>query len=185
MASDLLINGETTVQVIGAAGSAIATLQELGLTEDQIRITPRWRHRDMNVDDFGTEIPPDVMWMLADCLIRMTLVYVDRAILNAVLKESMCGGAALGSLKAAGTPMGGGEALKSTENHYIELRLTPAAPVIGRQWTFPATYLAEQPYEEPLGVERSLVKLTFRAIPFVPFSAGAELLSTGATLWTN
>ena len=31
MASDLLINGETTVQVIGAAGSAIATLQELGL----------------------------------------------------------------------------------------------------------------------------------------------------------
>mgnify|MGYP001608992929 FL=1 len=108
MARDFIINGETLVKVKGSSSSSISTLSELGLAEKEVTISPRFYHSEMRADDFGPNIPPEVMWMLADVQIAMTLVHFDRAVLEACISESM-GGSTFGVfLAGAGTPMGGG-----------------------------------------------------------------------------
>lgn len=178
MARDFSINGETLVLVKGMQGTFLSHLQELGLSDSQIRITPKFSHKDMHADDFGPDIPPDVMWMLAEVQIAMTLIHFDQAVLEAVITESMCG-VGFGVMQAAGTPMGGGVARFANGNHYVGLNLT--SPVLGKPWRFLTSLLTGPPVEIPLGVEASIVQLNWRAIPYAPPTA--ELLSAGKVLF--
>lgn len=193
---DIQINGPTLVLV--KFGSQI--LQEeseedpgpnvalqLGLAEKGIRIIPRFVHRDVFADDYGPDIPAEVLWMLADCTIQMTLVHYDADILDICLSESMGGSSTgeAGILAGAGMPMGNGQDFFAKNNHYISLNLT--SPVLNNPYRFPSSYLSERPMELPLGTKRSLVELNWRAIPYrqPPQSPSFELVSSGSILWDH
>lgn len=203
MARDFVVNGETLVKVsfgdhIPAGFSNIAesatNLCELGLASEGIRITPTFHHLDVHVDDFGPDVPAEVLWMLADCTVQMTLIHYDRNVLDLCLAESM-GGALVGSpgppggnfryagtMRAAGAPMGAYRTLRASGNRFIGLNL--ASPVLQLPWRFPASYLAVTPAEIPLGTEKTQVKLNWRAIPYAT-GGGGEIRSSGVVLFDH
>lgn len=181
MARDYVISGETLVRVKGNPSSAIASLSELGLAEKEVRIVPRFIHQDVHTDDFGPEIPAEVLAMLADVTIRMTLVHYDKSILDTCLAESL-GGGTPGVMPGAGVPMGAYSAVTTGNNHFISLNLL--SPQLNFPWRFRAAYLANTPAEIPIGTERTLAVLTWRAIPYAfPPSSVGEIQSKGTILW--
>src|SRR5437879_5338107 len=119
MGRDYRINGECLVQVkfgahlpagqygLGSSGSA-TNLSELGLASEGIRIVPQFNHSDMRADDFGSKTPADVLWMMGEIAVHMTLVHYDLNVLDVCLAESMGGigpnsVGLLGGFPAAGT----------------------------------------------------------------------------------
>lgn len=172
MARDYFINGETLVTVDD---------QELGFTDQQIKIHPRFYHQDLHCDDYGDQVPPDVMAMLAEAWIDMTLVHFDPAIVDYAIRFSMGGASTAGLVAGAGTIMGGA----TDRGNFMKLKL--ASPVGGKPWTFECAYLAESPVEFPIGTERSLVVLKWRAIPFWNFTGASvvDIKSNGITIWSN
>ncbi len=173
------------------------------MASEGIRITPRFSHLDIHADDFGPEVPPEVLWQGADCEIRMTLVHYDSAMLDICLQQAMGGARQIvppigptGIFGPIGTPMGSLLPLLASGNFYMSLNL--ASPVLGMPWHFPACYLTGPPVEIPLGTERTLAVCIWRAIPYVStFTSGmtltssgsldtisfSEILSSGAILW--
>lgn len=139
-----------------------ASLWELGLTSDQIRVIPKYFHQDRLVDDYGPNVPAETTWYLGECQIQMTLLHYDPVILEACVAESMCGKE--GFMVRAGRPMGQGKPLFASGNHYISLNLL--SPVLNYPWHFPSAYLADMPMTVPLGTEKSAVVLNWRAIPY-------------------
>ena len=176
MARDIIINGECLVLVRGGANIPLWAngAQQLGLAESNITITPRIKHKDINVDGYGPDVPADVMVNLADAMINMTLIHFDNTVLDVCIAESMGGltqtqffGLPVlyaGALPPAGTLMGGLNQLYASGNHFMSVTLT--SPVLGFPYNFPACYLAEHPISYPLGTKRSAVKLNWRAIPY-------------------
>lgn len=189
MARDFIINGETLVKVKGAEGAFTNDgPNELGLTVDQVTVVPRWKHLDILADDFGPDIPAELMWNLADVIILMTLIHFDEGVLDRCMAQSM-GGAkddngvlyAAGIMAGAGRQMGAMKALFDANNHFISLNLL--SPVLNRPWRFPKSVLAENPVQYPLGVEKSAVKLVWRAIPYQVVNEDTEVKSAGSILW--
>ena len=178
-------------------------LWELGLSSEAVTVSPHFVHRDIYTDDYVDRVPVDIMWMLVDCRIRMTLIHYDRQILQYCLSESMAGGGFIepkpvnasghatridGTLAPAGTLMGGSKQIFQSGNHFVSLNI--ASQVGGLPSRFRACYLAETPIEIPLGTERSLAVLNWRAVPFPRYSgaltnAGSELISSGIILWDH
>lgn len=185
MGRDYVIYGETMVKVKGMDGdtSPLASLQELGLCDGEIRITPNFYHKDINCDDFGPNVPAEVMFNLADVTISMTLVHFDDAILDACINNSMAGSSD-GTLAGAGTLMGNNKATLGNGNFFISLNLVSTQLGTIR---FPTSYLAVQPEKLPIGTKRSLVELNWRAIPYKNLGSSAtptEPISKGAILWS-
>lgn len=185
MARDFQINGQCLVYVKGCSSSAIGNLSELGLTTDQIRVTPVFRTRDIDVNAWG-DVPPEIQFKLAEVRISMTLVHFDYDVLNACLTESMAGAPALGQLPMAGARMGNNKArfgANPNGNHYIGLNLT--SPVGGRPWCFLYSMLTNPPVDIPLGTDRTAVVCNWRAIPYTqdPWNGGNG--SYGVALWTH
>ncbi len=194
------INGAALVMVKGNGAFAtpssptVAVLHELGLSKDQIEIIPKWKHEDIFIDDFGPNVPAEVMWMLAEVTIRMKLIHYDRTVLKACIIESM-GGGTEGVMQPAGLPMGGGVAVLQPGNHYISLGIL--SPRLNDPWRFRATYLDSQPLEIPVGTEASVVYCSWRAIPYTLAGDGyfvtgsqndpapGELISSGTVLWDH
>ena len=172
------------MKVKGRATSFLESLKELGLAVDSIKVSPIFKHRDIHCDDFGPDIPVDVMWKLAECHISMTLIHYSVNVLKACVNESMAGSDD-GTLAANGTLMGAGKQNNNAKNHYISLNLL--APILEDPWHFPAAYLSDRPVEYPLGVNVQTVVMSWRAIPYVAYSLGApqtsELKSKNAVLW--
>lgn len=185
--------------VKGRADSTIGSLQQLGLADSPIRVSLSFRSLDIHVDAWGN-VPAEVQNMLTEARIHMRLVHFDRAILDVCVMESMAGAPAIGAMRRAGARMGnnlprfapGG----SLGNHYIGLNI--ASPIGNLPWRFWYTYLAEQPMIFPLGAERSLVDLAWRAIPYttdpwgtgnIPGSAQPSTVpgtgAEGAVLWDH
>lgn len=206
MARDFQINGEAMVQVKGGAHTSllgpdyrIDTAQELGLSSEQIRISPIIHHHDLRTDSFGPNVPAEVLWMNAEVRISMTLVHFDRKILDTCLAESMGGLPAAnlvaGELAPPGMPLGGYKQLYASGCHFMSLGIT--SPLQDLPYRFIACYLAQNPVEIPLGSERSLVQCNWRAIPYVVPSENEvgggtplpprfkELICSGATLWDH
>lgn len=193
MARDYRIAGETLVIVKGGAhlvsgsvGRGIADGRELGLSADAIQLSPRFIHQDIKVDDFGPQIPADVMWNLADITIRMNLVHYDREVLDVVARESCGGGRGLwGVLAPTGTIMGGNKFIFSSGWHYMSLNLRTNDDF---SWRFRAAYLSVPPIEIPLSTRRSVTQLTWRAIPYREptslFNPG-EIVSSGVVLFDH
>ena len=162
MTRDIFINGESLVTVRGSASSAIASVQQLGLTSDRIRITPNYNHLPVNADAWG-QAPFEMQFMLATVSLSMTLVHFDRTILAACQQESMGGSASEGQLTRAGTRLGSNASLFAAGNHYISVGIT--SPQAGQPWNFFFCFMTGPPMEFPLGTERSLVVVNFQAIP--------------------
>lgn len=187
MARDFLINGETMVSVKGPQGSAIASISQLGLSLSPIRVTLDIRHRDIVLDAWGGEIPADTQFMLAAANIAMDLVHVDRDVLEACVKLSMGGAGGVGNLEGqlarAGQRMGGGLARFAAGNNYVGLNLS--SPVLTLPYRFYFTYLTGTPLEIPLGTEKSIYSMNWRAIPYTqdPWNNGVG--ATGTFLYDN
>lgn len=164
MARNIFINGETMVYVKGATDTALATLQELGLSDAAVNVIPEIFHQDINVDAWG-RAPIDIQILNSVVNIGMTVVHFDATILQACLALSM-GSLTLGAVGRSGVRMGGGLARFAPGNSLISLNL--ASPVGQVPYRFFAAYLTGPPMEFPLGVERSIVRLNWRAIPYTP-----------------
>ena len=162
MARNYFVNGNTLVTADGS---------ELGIAESSVSITINPKHLEIKVSTFGPDVPPEVQAMLADANIGMVLVNFDIAVLNTCIRKSMAA-ATLGTMQIAGTLMG-------ANSHFVSLRI--ASPTGGVPWTFPSCYLTGSPITWPLGNERSLVSLNFKAIPYVADPAS----SANAVLFTN
>ncbi len=165
----------------GQFGASITGFSDLGLCVDQINIQPTFRHHDVKTDAFGTDIPIDQQFMLADCTIRTRLVHWDADIMELCLRESTAGGfdptgtGPAGILANAGSIMGGGcpaaipgiPFVPASGYHYVSLNILPS-PALPNSlpWRFPASYLTKTPVIIPLGTGRSIVDCTWRAIPY-------------------
>jgi len=84
--------------------------------------------------------------------------------------------------------MGNGRPLLTSGNHYLSLNLSAVKPAT--PWRFPACYLADRPIEYPLGTEKSVAVLNWRAIPYGPqFNPNdgslREIVSSGTVLWDH
>ena len=168
---------------------AVAKFHELGLASEGIKITPKFVHKDIHADDLGDEVPADVMWMLAEATVSMTLVHYDRDVLRACVVESMAGGGGVagaqlfdGTVAPAGSMMGRGAIRLISGCHYISLNI--ASPVLNEPWRFLTTYLADRPVEIPLGTQNMMALLNWRAIPYAPL-IGGEAHSSGAVVWDH
>lgn len=165
MALVIFENGPTLVQVKGHAGTAISSLSQLGTSEDQVTWSPRFYHDDVIVGGtYGPNVPVDCQFMLSDAFITMNLVYYDQSVLEACIQEANAGASAFGTMVRAGTLMGGQFSRFASGNHFIGLNLT--SPVEGKAMRFLAAYLTGQPLNYPIGPKRSIVQLTWRAIPY-------------------
>ena len=152
------------VYVKGNVASAIPTLTELGLAQDQIRFRPRNRHRDIQVNAIaGGEVPNDVQIMGLDAMVTMNLIDFDDAVLNACVSEAM-GGVGFGGVTRAGIRMGGRLPRFAAGNHYIGLNI--ASPQQAKPYRFYYAYLVDNFAEYPLGVEAQVVPLTWRIVPY-------------------
>lgn len=180
MARDFWINGESLVAVKGPVGSLIGSITELGLTVDQIRITPDFRHKAINVDAWG-EAPPETQFMLATVGIQLDFIHFDRTILDECLRLSMAGAPAIGQLPRAGARMGNNSPRFSATNNYIGLNIT--SPVGNKPWRFFYTFMTNPPMQFPLGTEKSVVTTSWVAVPFTtdPYQGG--LGAQGQALW--
>lgn len=162
MARSYYINGNTQVLVDGS---------ELGISDGQITISPMLFHQDIKIDDFGPDVPGLILWQLGEARVRMTLVHFDSAVLDTAIRKSMAGG-------TLGTMVGGGTPLTSS---YQSLRIT--SPVKGKVYVFPTAFV-EDKVDIPVSNERTIVTLTWRAVP-KPVEQSGEPLSAGAVLWQN
>lgn len=163
MAANYQVNGNTLVTVDGS---------ELGLTEAPINISINVHHLDVMIQTFGGNqgVPGDVQQMLADATITMALVYFDPSVLDAALAKSIGGGN--GTMPVAGQLMG-------QASKFCNLNLS--SPTGGKPWTFPSAYLTGTPLNYPIGNERTVAVMTWRAIPYKSNPATAA----GAILYTN
>lgn len=189
MARDLFINGPTLVGVKGNVNTAVANLTGFGLSDMPIRVSLNSRHMDVNVDAFGGEVPFEIQYKLTDVNINMTLMHIDRDVLDVLIMESMGGAAAIGTLTGAGSRLGNNVARFAANWHYVSLNIS--SPVGGKPWRFYNAYLTGQPMEIPLGTERSIFILNFRAIPYCqdPYAAGDDAEpgdgAEGYVLWDH
>ena len=186
MSRSYYVEGEAMVLVKGRSDSTIGTLSQLGLCSDSIRIQLDYKHLAIDVDAYG-QVPPENQAMGMMARIDMTLVHFDYTVLAACVQEATGGAPAEGQLAHAGALMGNGLARfapgGAAGNHYIGLYIQSA---IGQQpWRFYYTYLANNPLTWPLGAERSLVRLTWLAVPYSadPWNGGAG--SYGVVLYDH
>lgn len=175
MARGFVVPGATLVRVKGSSASGIDTLSELGLTSDEIRVSLRFAHTDLKVNDYG-DAPPDVKVEPLDATIRMTLVHYDRDVLRYCVMESMGGATTEGTLVAGGRLMGGYNAPFEANCHFISLNLVTENSA--DEIRFRAAYLTGPPVEIPIGTKASLVSLTWRAIPYASAANQSSSLPT-------
>lgn len=181
MSRSFFLNGQTLVLVKGRSDSTIGSLSQLGLTSDQIRITPVFRHTDITVNAWG-DAPPEVQFKLAEVRVSMTLVHYDNDVLQTCITESMGGAPDFGALPNAGAFLGNGLPRFSPGgllgNHYIGLNLT--SPVGGLPWRFLTAYLTNPPVDIPIGTDRTAIVCNWRAIPYTtdPWTGGLGSLGT-------
>lgn len=188
MARDFQINGEALVEVLGATGTAVSSIQELGLAEGPIQVTLNGRHADILVDAWGGAVPADVQWMLADAFITMNLIHFDREILEECLRLAWGGGGGTTSTDGVlaragvrlGAPVGGPAAARFAAGwKYVSLNIS-APQSSSYPWNFRNSYIHGSP-AYPLGTEKSVVQLQWRCVPYTrdPYGDTTQGGSTG------
>ncbi len=182
MSRTFYISGESLVSVKGAVNTPIGTLTQLGLSDTQITVTLDSKYLDIPVNAWG-QVPPEVQYMLSEAQIDMTLINFDPNVLETCVQLSMGGAAAVGQTARAGTLMGGGVPRFAAGNNYISLNIY--SPVAQRPWRFYTTYLSRPPFTWPLGTERSIVRLNWRAMLFTVDPWNNGLGAAGAILYDH
>ena len=180
MARSLHVPGEAMVAVRGASDSSISARINLGLAASELKITPVFKKLDVNVNAWG-DAPVDVQHMLDEVRISMDLVHFDRDVLDELIRLSMGGGSAvIGEVNRAGTLLGNNTARFAAGNRYVSMYIS--SPVSNKPWRFFYAYLADNPVDFPVGVQRSIVNCNFRAIPYTndPWGGGTAQPNTVA-----
>lgn len=173
--------------------SGLASVIQLGLSQDAIVITEQFQQDDIGVDAYGntpSPNPPDLQVFGAQAMIDMDLVHYDVGVLQECIRLSMGNGiqGSEGLQGRAGTLMGGNQALYGPQNFYISVGISspaPQSPIGGVPWFFPTAYLWNQPVVYPLGTKRSVVRLRWRAIAYSidPWNGGTG--SLGVPIYTH
>lgn len=189
MPRTIYINGESMVQTLFPAGSTISGISQLGLTVDAIEVVLQVHSEPILVDAYGKGNPIDEQVFGGEATIMMNLVDFNPTALAECVRLSfpVFGGAgttAEGALGRAGARRGGGAATAAgAGSSYIGLNIT--SPVAGLPYNFPAAYLRDEPYRFPLGTERSIVRLTWRALAYQLDPWGGGTGSLGAILYNR
>jgi hypothetical protein len=170
MARDYQINGQCLATVSNGS--------ELGLTEAPVSMSFNFTHDEIQVNAWGGRIPPALQFMLSSVDIRLSLIHFDRAVLEEAMRISMGSAPAIGQMPTAGQVM-------KQPSDFVQLTLT--SPVLGVPWNFPATYIVGTPVEWPIGAEKSVIQVSFRALPIPaggdPYQGGVG--SKGTVVWTH
>lgn len=180
MSRRYIIYEECMVMVkIGAS-----TPVELGLTSEPIHIAERLYHHDINIDDFGPNIPAAVLTMGGDVTIRMTLVHYDPDVMDDCIAQAKGRSDGFpGVLGAVGTPI-----FSRPRGLGIRLNLIPLKE---KPWRFFSAHLDGNPLEIPIGTERTLLAANWRALPnksadFIEYRGNVgEIRSAEAIIWDN
>ncbi len=157
MAAAFEVNGAATVTFGGSL---------LGLTIDGAEYTITPYFEDCIVDSFGSRVPGDEQCMLATARVDVEIVYFDPSVLQTCLK---IGGAAYGTMPAAGTLMGAGSFYKpiviggSNGATFNSCRLMAGGPI-------------------KKGTRRTTNRLSFLAVPYDGSKIGSS--SAGAVLFS-
>lgn len=188
MARQYWVNGETMVYVRATFDFQDTQVFELGLCDGPIRIQPRFFHEDLKADDYGDQTPADIRCLAADCTISMNLVHFDRIVLNRCWMLAMGSPSVFGQIGPVGRIMGEGKG-PGARNLFVRLMLVPLN--LQTIWRFPAAYITGQPLEYPLGTQRTVANVTWRAIPYMLPSSDyrqsyyKEVVSKNAVLWDH
>ena len=189
MARAFYVNGESVVSIkagghvqspVSMSGSATVLL---GIAEGPIRITPVYHQEGIHTDSMGPRMPVEIMSELAEMKISMTLIHFDRDILDVCVSEGLCGydvNDETSSRDKAGFLMGNNLALLASGNHFLKMGIE--SHVAGKPWRFEAAYLDGNPFDFPLGTDRSKLLLNWKAISYV--TMGAEgVLTVANPIW--
>lgn len=195
MARDWFPNSETMVYVQGAVGTDIEDVSELGLTDGPVRIKFLTKHKEIFVDDYGPDVPAELLGMASEARISMDLVHFDFLVLAECIKASYGGPPNEdGTMTGVGWPIGCGLPYSPEDpvdarfvNRYVRLSIaTLVPPGRGRlPWTFYSCVLTGEPVEIPLGVERSIFRVNWRAIPYSPPADDGSISSNNAILFDH
>ncbi len=184
MPRNWFVNGPSLVKVKGGDHWATGTLSgksnvalELGLAVSKIRVAPTLYRENLKADDYGKNAAPDVQWNLANVTVHMTLSHYDDNVLSLCRQDMMAVPGALnttlfglptldGTAAPAGTPMGKGLPMFFSGNNLISLNIL--SEEYQNPWRFKSCYLADTPFDYPLGMTNSEVILTWTAIPYQP-----------------
>ena len=179
MPRDFFINGESLVLVKGRSNGPLASLQQLGLAQQTIQVSWQTQYDDFTLDAWGN-VPAEVQVRLGIVSISMALIHFDPDVLEACVRESQ-GGAALGCVTSASQRLGNNSARFSATNYFIGLNIV--SPVAGRPYRFLYTHMSSSPVSWPLGTQKSIVQLQWRAIPYTTDPYGGGLGATAAQIW--
>lgn len=161
---DFHINGPALLSVRGPTGSSIAgTTYELGLSEGQVEVRPVFNHSALQVNAWGLQ-PADQQWMGATVDITCGLIHFDASCLEEIVRLSMGGGTSFGQMGRAGVRLGGGVIRFAVGNNYFGLNIT--SPDDTRPFRFFFCYLPDPPLSWPLGTEKEVINIRFRAVPY-------------------
>lgn len=138
----------------------------MGLSDNNGKVTVKVnpRYLDIDIDGWSPGVTHDRQIFPFDAMVTMSLVHFDATVLSNAMKNSVLS-ATEGTEVTGGTLLGAGGGLKT-------LSLSSPGPA-ATTWQFNAVYLREG-YEFPLGAERSVVRITFHAVPYTsdPYNAG-------------
>lgn len=185
MSRTYYVTGETIVklkggdhlQSFGMSGSSVVTL---GVTDQPISVTQRFRHQDIYSDKTERDIGADVMWKNSDILLNMNLIHFDNDLVEVALSEAMDGYSTTDNSKGIpGGMLGHNIPLYSSGCRFMSVGLTSSV-TSGR--VFYCCYLAEQPYTIPLGTTRSSLRLNFRAFRYAHMDTSG-FVATPHLLW--
>lgn len=180
MARDYFVNAETMVSVKGNVNSSIAAVQQLGLSDTQVRITLNLHHLPIHVNAF-LDVPPEYQFSLGEAMITTSLVNFDRAYLDECWRLSMGAPTTVGTMPRAGTRMGGGVARFAAGWNFISLNFS--SPVGGKPINFLNTFMTGPASEFPLGNERSVVVCQWKATLYQADPWGGGTGAKDAILW--
>lgn len=154
------------MRVKGAQGTALANLTDFALTESPMTMTFKFVHSDITMDAAGGVIPVEIQANMTEVIISASLIHTDVAVLQELMRLTMGGGNAFGQTGRAGTLMGGGVARFQPGYKFVGLNLT--SPVLNLPWRFLHSYLMSPLGAWPLGTQKSVIPVTFRAIAYSP-----------------
>lgn len=193
MPRNFVINGESMVSVTGPDGVAfLSGGSQLGLTTDAITVDLEINSEPLIVDAYGKNNPVDEQVFGGTATIVMNLIHFNAGVLAAIVQMQFPAygvTVAEGALGRAGSRRGGGINLGAPGNNYITLSIYNAVPnsasTVQSCFQFPTAYLKEQPYHFPLGTEKSVVRLVWRALAYSvdPWNNGTG--SQGVPLYTR
>lgn len=191
MARGFQIFGEFIVEV---SGNLFLDKEQLGLTVEPARVVPRYNHREVVTDDFGPDVPVEILFNMADAIIYLSLVHYDSDVLDKCMRAAMGGGGADsgnsdgdgamdGFMGPAGRPLGFARALGTAANFFTTVYLTPADDATIRPYRFKACYLNSHPFELPYGTARSIAKIAWKCIPYQQLTTSEIASTDGVALW--